>query len=135
MKLMEPGLVDLLVQPAFHTNVRIVLLVFSESAQLEVQVRGDSLSANIPHVLATALFREALSTIHKTAYRRPGLDGISIELRVKTDSGPSINLTSWSPGRGSQCAHLVRTLFEQALQLPRGNQFEKAFKDAQAYFH
>ena len=131
---MERALVDLLVQPAFHNQVRIVLLVFSESAQLEVQVRGESLSANIPHVRATALMGEALSTTHKTVYRRPGLDGISIELIVKTDSGPSVNLTSWSPDRGSQCAHLIRALFDEALQLPRGNQFEKAFKDAQAYF-
>jgi hypothetical protein len=132
---MEPALVDLLVQPAFHTQVRIVLLVFSDSAQLEVRVREDSLSGNVPHVLATALLGEALSTIHKTEHRRPGLDGISIELIVKNDLGPSINLTSWSPDHGSQCAQLVRTLFEQALQLPRGNQFEKAFKDAQSYFH
>ena len=131
---MQRALDDLLVQPAFHTHERIVLLVFSESAQLEVQVRGESLSANIPHVRATALMGEALSTIHKTVYRRPGLDGISIELIVKNDSGPSINLTSWSPDHGSQCAQLVRTLFEEALQLPGGNQFEKAFKDAQVYF-
>ena len=45
---MEPALVGLLVQPAFHTQVRIVLLVVSESAQLEVRVRGDSLSGNCP---------------------------------------------------------------------------------------
>lgn len=128
------SVVDLLVEPAFHTQVRIFLRVFSESAQLEVRVRGDSFSANIPYVRATALLGDALSTIHKTEYRRPGLDGISIELIVKTDSGPSVNLTSWSPGPGSQCAHLVRDLFEEALQLPGGNQFEKAFKDAQAYF-
>ena len=128
------SLVDLLVEPAFRAQVRIVLRVFSESAQLEVRVRGDSLSANIPYVRATALLEDALSTIHKTEYREPGLDGICLKLIVKTDSRPSDNLTSWSPGRDSQCAHLVRALFEEALQLPGGNQFEKAFKDAQVYF-
>jgi hypothetical protein len=131
---MSPVLVDLSIRPAFHANVRAVLLVVSESAQFEVQVAERSLACDIPLAQAIELLGEAQAARRGVDSAACGLDGVVIELTIEADPDPASTVRFWSPRKRSQCAQLVRAFLSIAAQLPDGSQFEAAFNDVLSSF-